>query len=439
MKERYLIVISEDAMVYEDLATLKTLPSFSSIWDRTAVVKHIRTIYPSLTYPVHTTLRTGVYPDRHGIVNNEKTNLGELSSPWEWFQDSVRAPDLFDLAEANGLRTAAVFWPVTGKHPHIRYLVDEYWPQSPQQSTMECFEESGSSPEVMEKIIAPNAKIIEGRHRCHPEADAFVHACACDIIREFKPHLLMIHPANIDAYRHQTGLFSPKVTHGLHEVDNWFGEIMKACRDAGIYENTNFCIISDHGQLNIVRAAAMNAIFAAHGLITVNEAGEIEDYTAMIKSTALSAQVYLKHPDSAADREKTREVLAQLVEEGVWGISRFYTREEAEREEHLSGKFDFVIETDGYTTFSNDWRKPFIRPLDVSDYRFGRGTHGHHPDKGPQPPFIVFGPDVVPGVCLDRRPIVDEAPTFARLLGLQMENTDGTAMEELLRQGKEQV
>ena len=432
-KDKHLIVISEDALVWEDIETLKKLPNFSRVWQKTSLVKNVRTIYPSLTYPVHTTLRTGVYPDKHGIINNEKTNLMELSSPWEWFQDAVRCPDLFDAAKAAGLTTAAVFWPVTGRHKNIDWLVDEYWPQHEDETTEECFAFSGSSQEVIEKVIRPNEHLINGMHRRHPAADAFVHACASNIIRAFRPNLLMIHPANIDAYRHQTGLFSDRVTGGVREIDIWFGWILDACQEAGILYDTNFCIVSDHGMLEIVRTVAMNAVLAANGLIDLDEKGNIRGYTAMIKSCALSAQVYLSRPDNQEDIDRTYRVLTRLCDEGVWGISRVFTKEEVEREEHLSGPFSFVIETDGYTSFSNDWKRPFVRPLYTDDYRFGHGTHGHLPDKGPQPPFIAFGPDIRPGVTLDSCRIVDEAPTFARLLGIDLPDADGHPLEELLK------
>ena len=67
---RHVIVISEDAMVYEDTETLKRLPNFGSIWDRAARVNRVRSIYPTITYPCHVSMMTGVYPDRHGVVNN---------------------------------------------------------------------------------------------------------------------------------------------------------------------------------------------------------------------------------------------------------------------------------------------------------------------------------------------------------------------------------
>ena len=428
---RHLIVISEDALVYEDLETLRTLPNFSSIWDQTARVNRVRSVYPTLTYPCHTTMRTGVYPDRHGIVNNEKSTLCEKSSPWVLMNDAVKVPDLFDAAKKKGLTTAAVFWPVTGCHASIDYLVNEYWPQSNEESTRDCFIHSGSSPEVMEKVVDKNLPMLI--NRVHPYCDAFIHACACAIIREFKPNLLMIHPANIDAYRHSTGLFSPLVTHGLHEIDLWLGDIIKAARDAGIYEDTDFVITSDHGQLNICRTVSPNVIFADNGLIRVDANGEITDYTAFCKSAALSAQVFLKNPQDKAAYDKTYSLLTHMCSEGIYGISRVYTAEEAEREERLAGDFSFVLESDGYSSFTNDWVRPIVKSKDITDYRFGNATHGHHPDKGPQPTMMAFGPRFLNGAVVERRPLADQAPTFARVLGLDLGDTDGCAIEEILR------
>jgi len=431
-KAKHLIVISEDAMVYEDLAQLSQMPAFASFWDKTAMVKRVRSVYPTITYPNHTAMRTGCYCGKHGVLNNEQTILGEVSSNWEFFNDTVKVGDIFDAAKKAGLSTAAVFWPVTGNHKNIDYLIDEYWPQTPTETTCECFAASGSSPEVIEKIVRPNAHFVDGRQRQHPWADQFVFACACDIIRNFKPNLLMIHPANVDSYRHQTGVYSAKVTHGLHECDLWMSDILKACRDAGIEEDTDFFIISDHGQINITRVMAVNAVLADRGLIDVDKDGNIVDYTAMIKSTGASAQVYLKDPDDKAAYDKTYAVLKDMLNDGIYGFGRVYTAEEAREEEGLYGKFSFVLETDGYTSFSNDWRRPYVRNIDPSDYKFGHGTHGHRPDLGPQPTFVAFGPDIKPGVVIERRPIVDEAPTYAKILGVELPDADGKAIEEIL-------
>ena len=304
MKDRHVVVVSVDAMVYEDLETLSKLYTFEEIWDQTARVDRVRSVYPTITYPCHSTMMTGVYPETHGIVNNEKPIVCERSSQWQHMRDMVHAKSIFDYAKEAGLTTGAVFWPVTGNDKNIDYLVDEYWPQHG-ESSEQCFRDSGSSEEVMQKVVLPNLKIIENRHRKHPWCDAFVMQCACDMLATFKPNLLMVHPANVDAYRHQTGLFTQKVETGLHETNLWMAQLIKAADDAGILDKTDFFIVSDHGQQAIRRCIALNVLLAEKGLIDVAEDGSIRDWTAFAKSGGLSALVYLKNPDNADNAART--------------------------------------------------------------------------------------------------------------------------------------
>lgn len=431
--DRHIVVVSADALLYEDMHELSQLSFFKRMWNRAARVDRIRSIYPTITYPCHATMMTGVYPETHGIINNEQLCIGQISSPWVHMRDAVKAPTIFDHAKAKGLTTASVFWPVTGRDSSIDYLINEYWPQSPEETTRECFIHSGTSPKVMEKIVDPNLGFLQGKERMHPWADQFIMNCATDIIREFKPNLLMIHPANIDGYRHETGLFSPKVTQGLHETNLWMEQLYKATEDAGIAEATDFFIVSDHGQMNISRNIALNVLLKENGLIEVDENGAFINYTAYAKSGGLMALVYLKNPDSKQEYERTYAVLRQLMEAEVYGISRIFTAEEVREEEHLSGGFSFALETDGYTSFSNDWMRPLVRTQNNQDYRYGRATHGHLPSKGPQPTFFAFGPHIRSGVKLAHARLVDEAPTFAAALGIDMGDVDGRCLEELIR------
>ena len=62
MKQK-LFVISMDAMVHEDVAYLMTKPNFKKIMEKRAEVEGVTTVYPASTYPAHTTLMTGCYPD----------------------------------------------------------------------------------------------------------------------------------------------------------------------------------------------------------------------------------------------------------------------------------------------------------------------------------------------------------------------------------------
>ncbi len=429
---KYALVISEDAMVYEDLEILRRLPAFGSVWNDAAVVREMRSVYPTITYPAHTTMRTGCWPDRHGVINNEQTILGEVSSKWEHFNDIVRVPDIFDAAKAAGLTTCSVFWPVTGNHPHVDWLINEYWPQEPDGDPVECFAESGTDPDTLE-TVRRHIHMVLGHQRQHPFFEKFVFACTDDLIREHRPNLTMVHPANIDAYRHETGIFSDKVIHGLHECDVWLADMLQALDVAGIREETNVFVVSDHGQMDFAGSVHPNVLLARAGLIDVDPDGTLKGYRAICKSMGASCQVWLSDPADRALREETFSVLDAARREGVYGIERVFTEEETARLEHLSGGFSFVLETDGRYSFGNRFTGPVLSAADTSDYKTAHGTHGYLPEKGPQPTLLAFGPGIRPGARADRAGIVDIAPTVAASLGLSMPDTDGRVIEEILR------
>ena len=145
------------------------------------------------------------------------------------------------------------------------------------------------------------------------------------------------------------------------------------------------------------------------------------------------AVCYRADPTDKETWQKTYDLLKWMRDEGIYGISEVYTTEEINEKEHLSGEFSFVIESDGYTSFAEDWKRPMVKQLDLTDYRYGKATHGHNPDKGPQPIFFGFGKDIKEGVLIERRPTVDEAPTYAKILGVEMPGVDGTPITEMLK------
>src|SRR4030095_13098093 len=74
----------------------------------------VKSIAPALTYPAHTTLVTGVSPERHGILQNKPFDpLGRTADGWYWYAEDIRVPTLWDAAARAGLATASVDWPVT--------------------------------------------------------------------------------------------------------------------------------------------------------------------------------------------------------------------------------------------------------------------------------------------------------------------------------------
>ena len=82
MKNKHLIVISVDALVFEDLEYAKELPNFKRILDNGAIIERVKTIYPSLTHPVHATMITGAPAGKTGIINNLQLTPFDDIHPW---------------------------------------------------------------------------------------------------------------------------------------------------------------------------------------------------------------------------------------------------------------------------------------------------------------------------------------------------------------------
>jgi predicted AlkP superfamily pyrophosphatase or phosphodiesterase len=427
MKQK-IVVFSADALVHEDTEYLKTLPNFQKYLSGGAEVKKIRSIYPTVTYPVHVSMVTGNYPDRHGVISNLEFHPGQTKLPWTWFHHWQKCEDIFDAAKMGGYSTGSVFWPVTARHPSIDYLVAAYGPQTPGETVREAHARAGAGKDVLEIIEKHSEEMKETK-----ATDEFRIGCACDIIRQFKPDLLMVHPVTIDHLRHHYGVFNDKVTRGIEETDKQIGQIMNAVEETGNLENTNFFLVSDHGQMEIKRIINLNVLLVKHGFIKTNPDGSLSDWDAYCLSNGMSAMIFLKDSGDRKVCQKIESLLHQLCEEGIYGISQVFSREEIAQKERLEGDFSFVLESDGYTSFGDNWNQPLVKKSDNSDYRYGRATHGYLPDKGPQPVLLAKGPAIRDGAVVEQRNIIDEAPTYARILNVNLSDAEGKSIDEILK------
>ena len=85
-------------------------------------------VWPTVTYPSHTTLLTGVWPAEHGIYNNlEFDPEHRYGSAWNWYAAQIRVPTLWQAAHNAGLHTASVGWPVSVGATDVDWLIPEYW------------------------------------------------------------------------------------------------------------------------------------------------------------------------------------------------------------------------------------------------------------------------------------------------------------------------
>lgn len=434
MKNKHLIVVSVDALVYEDLEYAKTLPNFKKILDTGAIIERVQTIYPSLTHPVHASIITGAPAGVTGIVRNEFLSPGIAPAPWYNLLDEIKCDTLLHAAKRAGLTTAACTWPVTAKGGEvIDYLVPgilNIYLKDREHEVLQVYRDYGATECLMDVI--EEAINRYGYRDVHPEVDEFQIYCAAEIIKRHKPNLMLVHPGFVDNARHRTGLFSDRVKFAVSETDRWLGMLLDAVREAGIEDECDFVVLSDHGQLGIVRKICPNVLLADAGYIKVNDDGTLASWDAYVASGGLTAHVYLARPDDKKLYDEVYSFLSKMAEDQLCGFERVFTIDEVKERYGLSGEFSFVLESDGYTSFGEECVRPIVRPIDIEDYRTGHATHGHMPEKGPQPPFMAMGPSFKKGARVERGNILNHAPTFAKVLGVELRDAQGSSVDEIL-------
>ena len=419
MKQK-LVLVSMDAMIREDLEYLKTKPSFGWLLANCAQVERVKSIYPTLTYPCHATMATGCWPAKHGVVNNTYFQPGNLAPDWQWYHDVYQVPDLLDAAKAKGLTTAAIGWPSMGNHPHADWIVGEI--AATKARTDEAYRadylKTGTTPELWEEVGAPN---IFWRSQRGNNVTCFNASVCRDIIRKFQPDLTILHVGEPDSARHKHGVYGEAVREKLDTCEEVLTWLLSAIREAGIEDRTNLIVTADHGQMDVIRLAQPNTLLVEGGFAELNEDGSLKSWRAWSHTVGMSATVYVKDP---ADEPAVYALLK--AHEGE-GYSKVYTREEAAAY-GFAGPFAFVLETDDKSEFGNGWQGGYLQ-----DYPAVRGDHGHHPDKGPRPTLLATGPAFCTGAFLPHADLIDGAPTWAKVLGLDLPDTDGRVLEELLR------
>ena len=423
-----IIVLSVDALLYEDMEFMCSLPNYGRLLEKASYAKGgMRCVYPSLTYPAHASMITGAYISAHGIFHNEFLDVGNPMPDWYWHHRDLKVNTILDVAKGSGYTTGCVNWPCMAGAPNVDYLVPEIWSEDDADDQLEVFAAAASS-NVMPSIRRHYHK---WRKTGQPQIDFFMASCAVDIIRSDQPDLMFVHFSQLDHLRHKHGMYGLASKQALAVTDELFGRMVEATQEAGNWEKTNFVVAGDHGQLAIARKFSPNILFTEHGLIDLSEDGSIKNWEAWCNSASLSCQVVLKDFRNTALRTKVEDLLCQICQTQEYGVEAVFTAEECERDYHLTGNFQYVMEGAG-TCFTNNVTGELV--VQIKDCYSGYTvSHGHLPHKGPQPAFIVTGPDFKENIAIPRQHIIDQAPTYAHIFGLNLPNAQGRVLEEILK------
>lgn len=428
----HLIVLSFDCLSSLDLTMIEKLPNFKELLEGAAVCRNVETIYPSVTYPCHTSIVTGNYPKRHGIVTNTMLQPGRVSPDWYWQRRHVKGTTLYDEAKKAGMSTAALLWPVTAK-AKIDYHMPEIFANRPWHHQLAVSFMNGSKLYQ----LAMNKKFGHLRNGiAQPELDDFVTASVVETIQTKKPNLMLVHLVDLDTQRHFHGFSSKEAEDALRRHDRRLGKIITALKESGLYDKSTIVALGDHSSLDETKAVKLNVLLKENGLIQMTKHGKVKDWQAFCKSNDGSAYIYLKNPEDVRTKERVHAMLHSLVVNEANGIEFVIDGEEAGRR-GADDQAAFMLEARRGYYFTEHLDGQFIEEIKAEDVAAGKYTfaaHGYSPLKEAYSTvFIAKGQGVRPNVEIESMRLVDEGPTFAKLLGLDLGDTDGRVMEDLIK------
>jgi predicted AlkP superfamily pyrophosphatase or phosphodiesterase len=388
------------------------IPTLRAFLRDGAFAEGVQGVVPTTTYPSHTTLLTGVWPARHGIVANtvfEPQRGGERS--WYWYAEDIKAPTLWDAAAAAGWKTASVQWPVS-VGARVDWNIPEFW------------HVGGPGDVKLQRVVSTPGLLAEMEADLGPytrgldvDADAAHARFATWLLEKKRPSLLTLHLLALDHEQHERGPLTPEVFAVLERLDALVGGL-RATAERLAPGRAWVAVVSDHGfaradyQVNLVSA------FRAAGLLKI-ERGRLTEWSAVPWSSGGSAAIVLKDPADAATQAAVREVLARLTADPANGIDRVLEADAL----HARGGFPTASFLVG---LKPGWRMALSFTGGLLTKSEIGGQHGHLPDLPDlRASFFLVGPGVPAGRSLGVIDMRDIAPTLAHRAGLALPSADG--------------
>ena len=427
-QDRHVILVTIDGFP-ADLWTDPNAPIFTlrALAAGGAHAARMTTSNPSITWPAHTSLVTGLPPQKHGVLANGlivRQGPGKPPKIEQWVDQKqlVFAPTLYDVAHAAGLTTAESDWVAITRSRTITWSFPELPnPDGPVERAMIA---AGVATRDDIAGMAPGAN----RRKIALRDEIWTRA-ACFMFRQHRPNLLLHHTLNTDSSHHRYGPGSDPSYSALALADRLLADLVRTVDESGLRDRTTFFITTDHGFKKVTHYVYPNVVLKKAGLLraagpTVSEAAV---YTL---SQGGIAFVYITDPARRAELlPRVRELF-----EGAPAIDRVIDAREAHAlgmptPDENAGMGDLILYPKAGHAFSGAAAGDAATGPALN---YG-GSHGYfNGDRELDGIFVAHGAGIRPGVRLERMRNLDIAPTIARLLGLQLGPVDGRVLEEIL-------
>jgi predicted AlkP superfamily pyrophosphatase or phosphodiesterase len=365
LSKPYVILVSLDGFRYDYAKRYHAEHLLALAAEGASAPEGMLPSYPSITFPNHYTIVTGLYPEHHGIVANsfydparkETYNYhdGKSVGDGTWYGGTP----LWVLAEQQGMRSASFFW--VGSEADIQ----------------------GVRPTYYLKFDAsfPNHKRVE-------QVLAWLH-----LPPEQRPHMITLYFSDTDTAGHRYGPDSPQVADAVHELDGEIGKLVDGIKQSKLA--VDLIVLADHGMAEVKGAP-----------IHLDQYGLNPAYFAPIVGLGLYAK-------SDEDAQKAYQAMR-----GKSDKFAVYRRAEVPAYLHFESsprEGDPVVVPNGpyFITASADLNGAEHPPV---------GAHGYDATRMPEMKafFVAVGPDIRHGMALDPFENVNVYPLVAQILGLDI-------------------
>ncbi|OKS86386.1 alkaline phosphatase family protein [Mucilaginibacter polytrichastri] len=416
---KYVIMVTIDGFRPEFyLDSTYAMPTVRELMKNGVAATALNPVFPSVTYPDHTTMVSGVTPAKHGIYYNTPFEPEGVTGKWNWDYKLIKVPTLWDAMHKAGKKTACVRWPVTLNAP-IDYRIPEYWNYKNMADARE-YTAAATQPASLWKEVQDNATgMLEADdfNATNNELiqDETTARIAGYIIKKYKPNFIALHLACTDHYEHENGRDHYMVKASVAGADRAIKTLLESINRAKIADSTVIIILGDHGFENIYRSFNPNYLLKQAGLINDVKTG---NWKAQFHSSGGSSFLQLKDKNDQATLKKVQSILAQQPD----SVKAYYQVIDKAQLNKIGADPGVLLALSGLkgTTFGNK--------ADVAVERFKgvKGTHGFFPDhKEIQTGFVAFGAGLKKGIVIPIMNMVDIAPLVCKLTGVTLPETDG--------------
>ena len=390
-------------------------PFLKSLVADGAYASGVKNALPTVTYPNHTTLITGVWPAKHGIANNPTFDpLQKNMGGWYWYTQDIKVGTLWDAVHNSGGKVASLSWPVSVGARSIDFNLPEYWRADIPEDlkVIRALSTPGIIP-LLEKRTGLDFAQADGEEVA---SDVGRARFAAALIAAKHPMLTTVHLRGLDHIEHGFGPGSAEAKDALQTLDKAVGELVADARKAE--PGLVVAIVSDHGFAPVDHSVNLIAPFIQAGLITLDKNNKVSTWQAEPWGGA-SAAVVLANPDDTALKAKVSSLLNDLAAKPELGIDHVADSSEVAKLGGTPMASFWVDFKPGYQ-MGTDPAAPPVGPSPV------KGTHGYfptHPEM--RATFILAGPGIGKHGSLGEIDMRDIAPTLARVMKVELPDADG--------------